>query len=386
MTEARRSGHRVGILSSVHSALDTRVFHKQARTLAKAGYEVTLIAQHGRSECVDGVRIIGLPANSPRWRRPWLWLLLLIGALRLRAQVYHVHDPELLPLALILQTLSGRPVIYDVHEYYGDEIRTRQWIPAPLRAAAALLTDGLEKVAARRLAGVITVNEHMNTRFLALQPRSIAVHNYPPAEYFDEPSLGQREQMIAYTGVLTSDRGLGTIFRAGQILRPRFPGMRILIAGIVDWSGLEKAIPREPSVWENEAGVSFLGLIQQTQVPALLARATAGWIPFLPTANNRRSTPNKLLEYMAAGLPAVVSNFGYMRDIVQEARCGLLATAEDPASHADLLATLLDRPDEAAAMGKRGREAVLERYSWAAEGEKLVRFYDEILGVTSGCP
>ena len=85
---------------------------------------------------------------------------------------------------------------------------------------------------------------------------------------------------------------------------------------------------------------------------------------------------------MAAGLPSVVSDFGFMRDIVKEAGCGLLATANDPESHAQQLATLLENPVRADEIGKRGREAVLDRYSWAAEGEKLVRLYDDLVEIS----
>ncbi len=379
-----RSRHCVGILTSVHPALDTRVFHKQARTLAAAGYRVTLVAQYGEDCRVDGVRIRALPQAASRLQRPLLWWRVLIEALRLRADVYHIHDPELLPLALVLQALTGKPVIYDVHEYYGDEIRTREWIPRPLRGPAAWLMDRIEQAAAGRLGAIVTVNEHMNRRFLRLQPHSIAVHNYPPAEYFPAPVAAETQPLVVYAGVMTRDRGLETLYHSGRILKQRIPKATVAVAGVVDWSGVSPDLPREPEVWEREAGVRFLGVLPQTEVPALLAGAAAGWIPFLPTPNNVRSTPNKLLEYMAAALPVVASDFGYMRTIVNDASCGLLADAADPQAHADRLARLLEHADEAWAMGARGRAAVLARYTWAGEGEKLVRLYDELLEIAGG--
>jgi len=106
-----------------------------------------------------------------------------------------------------------------------------------------------------------------------------------------------------------------------------------------------------------------------------------GWIPFEATPNNIRSTPNKLLEYMAAALPVVASDFGYMRAIIQEAGCGLLAPAGDAAAQAAQIAWLLEHPSEARTMGERGRTAVLGRYTWASEGKKLIRLYDELTGV-----
>jgi glycosyltransferase involved in cell wall biosynthesis len=381
MVPTARYGRRVGVLTSVHPALDTRVFHKEARALAAAGYRVTLVGQHDRDDCVDGVRIRALPPASSRLRRPLLWWRVLIDALRLRADAYHIHDPELLPLALVLQALTGRPVIYDVHEYYGDEIRTREWIPRFLRDPAAWLTDRVEQATARRLGAVVTVNEHMKRRFLHRQPRSIAVHNYPPAEYFPEPVKAASEPLVVYAGVMTRDRGLETLYHSGRILKRRFPALQIAVAGVVDWSGVDPVLPRDREVWAREAGVQFFGVLPQAKIPPLLARAAAGWIPFLPTPNNVRSTPNKLLEYMAAALAVVASDFGYMRAIISDAGCGLLAGARDPQAHAEQIAWILEHPAEARAMGARGREAVLARYTWAGEAEKLVRLYDKLLGV-----
>lgn len=372
---------RVCVLTSVHGALDTRIFHKQARTLAAAGYRVRLIAQHERDEWQDGVEIRALPPGTPRGRRPLLWWRLLLEALRARAGIYHIHDPELLPLALLLQALTSSPVVYDAHEYYGDEVRTRHWIPARLRGPAGWLTEQIEKAIAARLSAVVTVNEHMNARFRRVQARSIAVHNYPPAEYFTRPASGPRARRIVYAGVLTTERGLETIYRAGQILHARFPDLEIVIAGPVDWSGLDPAISRDAAVWLREAGARFLGVLPQREIPPLLQDASVGWIPFRATPNNIRSTPNKLLEYMAAELPVVASDFGYMRAIVADARCGLLARAADPAAHAEQIAWLLEHEHEAKMMGARGRAAVLSRYTWVPEGEKLLRLYAELSAV-----
>jgi glycosyltransferase involved in cell wall biosynthesis len=89
---------------------------------------------------------------------------------------------------------------------------------------------------------------------------------------------------------------------------------------------------------------------------------------------------------MAAALPVVVSDFGYMRAIVREAGCGLLASPSDPQSHAAQLAALLAQPDKAQAMGVRGHDAVQRRYTWAGEGERLTSLYDELLGLDCAAP
>lgn len=465
---ARRSPS-VAILTSVHDPFDPRVFHKQARTLAGAGYRVTLLAPGGGDRVVDGVRVWGVPAPRTRAGRPLVWLRLLGRALRLHADVYHFHDPELLPLGWLLARLTGRPVVYDAHEYYRDEIATRPWIPPALRRLAAEAVYAVESFVARRIAAVVAVNEHMAAGFRQRgAARVVAVHNYPPLAYFpaiDGDSLGQpanpagppstaglqtpdrgqgvgqlaqpeelpssplsqhwdparpgrrptghrgppsvgikgsprtfkegprrppngaggvrataasSRPVAAYVGLLTPDRGLATVWQAGRRLRDLAPGAEVRVIGRVDWSEAPAGIPRELVRWEGEAATRFLGVIPATEVPAALAEAAVGWIPFQRTPNNVRTIPLKLLEYMAAGKPVVASDFGFIAAIVRGAGCGLLVPAADAEAHALALARLLTHPDEARAMGERGRTAVVERYSWEAESARLLALYRDL--------
>ena len=108
---------KVCILTSVHTPFDTRIFHKQAKSLLKAGYDVTLIAQHDRDELVGGIRIIALPKPKNRLRRMLgTWRVCKL-AFKQKAEIYHLHDPELLQIGLLSKIL-GKKVIYDVYEEY----------------------------------------------------------------------------------------------------------------------------------------------------------------------------------------------------------------------------------------------------------------------------
>ncbi len=186
--------------------------------------------------------------------------------------------------------------------------------------------------------------------------------------------------VAAYVGLLTRDRGLATVWQAGRRLRELAPGAEVRIIGRVDWSEAPVGVPREPSSWQAEAATRFLGVIPATEVPAALAEVAVGWIPFRATPNNLRTIPLKLLEYMAAGKPVVASDFGFIAQIVRDADCGLLVPAADAEAHARALAHVLTHPDEARAMGERGRRAVLDRYSWEAESSRLLELYHDLAG------
>lgn len=387
-------GRRVAVLSSVHEATDPRIFGKEARTLAAAGYDVTLIARHGGDAVREGVRIAALPAVRSRWGRPGLWARLAWRTWRLRPAVIHVHDPELLPLLLALGRLTGTRTIYDAHEYYGEEIARRGWIPRPLRRVVARLTDAMETWAARRVDAVVAVNEHMAARFRRRgAQQAVAVHNYPPADYFNLDGAGAESNpagtrhplVVGYVGLLSPDRGLTTVYEAAGMLHGRQQaaghgegaGVRVRVVGRVDWDGLPAGVPRDAEAWRR-VGVELVGPVPSNEVPAALREMAVGWIPFQDTANNRRTIPLKLLEYMAAGLPVVASDLGYMARIVRASGGGLLAPPGDAAAHAAALTRLLTDESVARRMGAAGRQAVRERYTWAAEGEKLVRLYESL--------
>jgi glycosyltransferase involved in cell wall biosynthesis len=382
---------RVVVLSSVHDALDPRIFHKQARTLAAAGFDVHLVAKHHAQERRDGVWIHGLPTPRSRLGRPSQWLRLAWQAWRLRPRLVHVHDPELLPLLLVLRPLLGAAAVYDAHEYYAEEVARRAWIPAPLRRPMARLTHAVETFAARRIDAVVAVNEHMAAGFRRRGARAVAIYNFPPREYFGldgppspAPAPGPSPSIV-YLGLLSPDRGLATVYEASRRLRAANPAACVYVIGRVEWAGLPASVPRDARAW-TKAGVEFAGSVPAEAVPAALAEMSVGWIPFHDTANNRRSVPLKLLEYMAAGLPVVASDIGYLSTIVRESGCGLLASAGDAAAHAEALIALMRDPERARQMGDAGRAAVRERFTWAAEGTKLVALYDRLLGVQASAP
>ncbi|MGE0542489.1 MAG: glycosyltransferase family 4 protein [Dehalococcoidia bacterium] len=386
-----RKPPRVAVLSSVHEALDPRIFHKQARTLAAAGFEVHLLARAERREVRDGVRIHALPQPRARWARPWQWLRLARATVRLRPDVIHIHDPELLPLVLVLKRLTGAAAVYDAHEYYGEEVARREWIPRPLRRPAAQVTDAVEGFVARRIDAVVAVNEHMAARFRRRGARAIAVHNFPPAEYFGLDAADERDggapvraggdsPVVGYVGLLSRDRGLQMVLAATELLRGRIAAVRVRVIGRVDWSGVSEGTSRDRAEWAA-CGLDLAGTIPAADVPGALAGIDIGWIPFQDTANNRRTIPLKLLEYMAAGKPVVASDIGYIAAIVRESGCGLLVPPDDAWAHVNALATLIEDPERARRMGDAGREAVRSRYTWAPEGRRLAALYRSILGV-----
>ena len=345
---ARLDGRRIVHLTSVHSTRDVRIFHKEVGALTAAGADAD---------------VMGVERGGGRLGRVTRGWELVRRARQVDADAYHVHDPELLPAAVWLHKVTGTPVFYDAHEYLGETTRTKRWIPGPLRRPAAAMASGMEHVAGRRLSGVVTANEDLAARFAAAGCRAVSVSNSPYAAQFGEP--GEPEgPIVLYVGGLGPLRGLPLMLEA-------FPqvdvdGARLLLAGPGD-------------VGELPAGVEYLGVVDHSEVPELLARAAIAWIPLRRHGNYDRAVPTKLVEAMAMGRPVVASDLPRMAAIVRATGCGIVVPHDDPAAHAAAIRRLLQNPDEARAMGAAGRAAFLDGMAFENEADALTSFYDEVL-------
>jgi glycosyltransferase involved in cell wall biosynthesis len=342
------TGARVVHLTTVHRPRDVRILHKEAAAAARAGAEAGVLGL--RDPVRRGRR---LPAG---WR-------LARTARAIDADVFHVHDPELLPAALWLARRSGRPVVYDVHEYLGQTVRTKRWLPAPVRRPLAYVADRAERAAAVRLDGVVAVNADLAARAAARGARSVAVTNAPWSGHFPEPGP-PAGPVVLYVGGLGPLRGLEVMRAAWPLVTT--PGARLVLAG-----------PGDPGALPP--GVTHLGVVDHTRVAALLAEAAVAWIPLQRHGNYARAVPTKLVEAMAAGRPVVASGFGRMAGMVTATGCGLLVEPDDPAAHAAAIDRLLGDPGAAADMGAAGRRAFLDGLTFERQADRLTAFYAEVL-------
>ena len=371
---------RVAMLTSVHPPGYTRVFYREALSAVAAGHEVHLVAPGARGAMVEGVRCHGLPRFGGRAGRPLRWPVLLWKAWRLRADVYHLHDPELLPWAVLFRWARRRPVIYDCHEFVAEDIRTKHWIPRPLRRPLAAAFDRFERWAAGRLDAVIAVTGEMADQFRRVQPETVLVRNLPALEPMPEPAPA-REPVVIHSGLMNAERGLAILEETARLVRKRHLEARFVILGPVEWFGVPARL-REmaPAGWAA-VGVEFPGTVPYPEVHGRLLGASVGWLPRDPAArNNLLAWPNKLAEYMAAALPVVASDLPTQGRVVREEECGIAVAAMSPAAHADAICRLLDEPAEARRLGENGRRAAEQRYNWASEARTLLALYSRLAG------
>jgi glycosyltransferase involved in cell wall biosynthesis len=366
---------KVCILTSVHSAFDIRIFHKEAMTLAKHGYDVTIIAQHDKYEISHGIKILSLRRSKNRLDRMTsnLWLLYR-KSLKVNADIYHFHDSELIPIGILLSYL-GKKIIYDIHEDVPKDIKEKYWIPLRIRSILSRTISLLEIVAAKTFSGLIAATPSIASRFPPI--KTVVVQNLPVLQGLKQKyayPYNQRPASVVYLGSLTEVRGPKEMITAMEFL-PNSLEAKLTLAGTFSSSSLENEIRQLPG-WNR---VDFLGWIDRLTVRELLGNARIGLVLFHPVPNHIESQPNKIFEYMQAGIPVIASNFPLWRQILEGAGCGLLVDPFDIKAITGAIKWLLEHPKEAEHMGRRGRDAVEKRYNWEAEGKKLLAFYGHLI-------
>ena len=361
----------VAVMTSAHSPFDIRIFLKQCRSLAGAGYDVVLIVPHERPEVRDGVRIHSLSWPKSRVQRMIRTTLQVYRAVRSEdAAVCHFHDPELIPVGLLLK-LRGHRVVYDVHEDLSfDILDLKPYIPKLARRPLSVIADLLERGASKCFDRIVAATPAIAARFAP--HRTTLVQNFPivttPLPALSE--YASRPPWVLYAGIISVQRGIHEMIEAVGLL-PESTGVRLKLAGKFSPQSLEQELQRLPG-WKR---VDFVGWQTRDQLDSLMDQCRLGLVTLPPAKSYEASQPNKLFEYMAMGLPTVASNFPLWRQIVEGTGSGMLVDPLNVREIASAIHWLLEHPCEAEAMGQNGRSAVRSKYNWDSEAAALLKMY-----------
>lgn len=370
-------------LASKHKMNDMRIFEKECKSLAKAGFDVSLIGfgEKEGTEVIDGVKCIRLfcPIKNNLellWKRNKLSLK---AALDLDADIYHLHEPELLPVGRKLKK-KGKIVIFDSHEFYGwqlhDNIHKIKIIktPAFLMKVIGNLYMRYEKRICMKLDAVVQVCTMNGVDYFANRcRRSIFIRNLPNTNDYCRKSSIELSQkpIVAMIGYITKERGVTqlvkAIHQAGGIL---------LMAGAFFPKNYESELRQMPEF----KCVDFKGFLDKTGMVNLLEQANIGASTLLNVGQYDKidTFPTKVYDYMSMELPVIISNTEYAKQMNEKYHFAICVDPENPDEIARAITWIQDHPEEAIEMGKNGRKAIEMDFNWEKESERLVAFYNDL--------
>jgi glycosyltransferase involved in cell wall biosynthesis len=359
---------KVAHVTSAHKDGDVRIFHKECVSLAEAGFEVYHLVPNSKSRLEKGVEVVSFdfPISSRFQRMFRLVKEVYKRAVEIDADVYHLHDPELLRVALKLKKL-GKKVIYDAHEDVPRDILTKEYIPKFLRKIVSRRFEKFENKIVAQLHGIITATPFIRDRFLKVNPKTLDINNFPVVDeiQISTAEWNSRENKICYIGVLSKIRGLKEMILASDLAETP-----LILAGEYRDNLRPELI--KLAAWKN---VTELGNIERQKAIQLKNSSVAGLVIFHPVANHVDAQPNKIFEYMASGLPVIGSNFPLWKKIIVEGNCGICVDPMSPNEIANAIKFILENPEKAKLMGENGKQLVMEVYNWDIEKKKLVEFY-----------
>lgn len=378
MTELNESAKTVSDvvqISSVHPTFDTRVFEKCCKTLVERGWRVSLVIQADQAGIVDGVNLI--PLERPRGRfgrvfktgREAMKLALETGA-----PVCHVHDPELLLWTWML-TRRGRKVVFDMHENLPAAIRAKDWLPRWLRPVISRGVQIAERVLLRDKDVVLAETSY--ERDYEYLPRRIVVQNFPRTAQLSGVQAAKRAvPTLAYLGHIHQTRGSLTMVEVLRRLRQEGIEAELLLIGRVPPEHKLALLERA-----KEAGtkVEFAGHLAPLDAWTRVASCQVGMAVLSPEPNYITSYPTKMFEYMALGLPVVVSNFPLYREVIDQHACGYAVDPLDTDAVTAAVRDVLVDKEKAIELGRRGQRAVAGHYSWESEQTALTDLYTYLL-------
>ncbi len=333
-----------------------------------------MVADSGGDAFDDGVRIVDVGCLKGRVNRMLRTTRRVLEAARaLDADIYQLHDPELIPAGLQLKRL-GKTVVFDSHEDVPSQLLGKPYLPPLARHLLSHSVSAYERYACGRFDGIIAATPFIRDKFLRIHPHTVDINNYPLEGEFERaaPWQGKLEQ-ACYVGGISAMRGIRELVEACALLQSP---ARLQLAGSFSEPALAQQVRQLPG-WGR---VDALGHLDRGGVGAVMARSMAGLVTLHPVLNYLDALPVKMFEYMAAGIPVIASHFPLWRHIVEGNQCGVCVDPFNPKAIAAAIDFIVLNPARAQRMGENGRKAVARDYNWLAESVKLIRFYDKLAG------
>jgi len=363
-------------LTSIHKRTDIRVFQKECVSLAnKTNYKVYLVVNDNLPD--ETLNNVFIKSTNVEMRNRLHRFMnrnkqLYKKALSINADLYHLHDPDLINVGVKLKKL-GYKVIFDSHENIPDQIMEKNWIPKYLRWIISKLYGLYEKKKLTKLDYLITVSPHIKNRLKKINMNVSIITNYPIIKYKSRISHDNDEFRICFAG------GIDHTWNHDLIIDSisKLSNVKYIIAGPSDSKYIEKL--RKIPGWNK---VEYLGFISKEEVENLYLSSDLGvalhhskQVEITGTLGN-----NKLFEFLESGLPVLCTDYLIWKDIVEKYNCGYTINPLSRTQFIETIEMMIKNRDQLVKLGENGRKAIENEFNWKSQERKLLDIYKRILG------
>lgn len=357
-------------ITTVHGLKDDRIFYKECVSLVKAGYDVSLVVTHDKEEIINGVKIVPLKKSKGRVHRIFIKSFSAFRkALKTKSKIYHFHDPELIFIGILLK-VWGKKVIFDSHENVSKQIQSKNWIGNKvIRKIVSSLYRGIEIFGIWTFNSVISVTPEI-VEFLSRKKGNL-IRNFPILELINKVAYQEKNQIttLIYAGGLSKIRGIEELCKAVSLIENK--NIKLQLLG--NW---ESENYKNDCINHAPERIEYLGLFPMENVYKFMKQSHIGIATLYPEKNYLNSLPIKAFEYMACGLPIIMSDFPYWKKNFNE--CAIFVDPYDHKSIKEAIVELLDDTKKMKNMSANGFDIVYQQYSWESEQEKLIELYKKL--------
>lgn len=361
-------------VTSVHTAKDDRIFYRECISLLNAGYTVLEIAPNVPDEVYNGIRIYGVQVPKNKWKRGFFSKRTVYNkCVEINADIYHFHDPELIPVGVKLKKKHNKCVVFDSHEDVPAQILIKEWIPVFLRKFVSKLYSLYERKQLRLYDTLVSVTPSITVRLCTLTMNVYQLTNYPLLDRSIAADTRMWGDSICFAGGISEQWLHQNIIKAIEDCK----NIKYCLAG---WGQMPYiAHLKTMSGWRN---VDFVGKISFDAVPQFLIQSTAAMVlnDYVPNVGYKLGSlgNNKLFEAMQMGIPVICTDFILWKEIIDEWKCGICVDPHDIGAIRGAINYLIENKDIAKQMGDNGRRAVMEKYNWNTQERILLEMYKKL--------